>query len=240
MNPIKVIIDKELKIAFNSVLVYAVWLASFGVTGFICWLSGSNIFYTGQASLGYLFNVFHEVLYFGVPVLTMKSIASEKKDGTFQLLFSKPIKSWQLIAGKFFAILIEILIMLALTLPYYITIASLGHVDHAVGFCGYLGLICASGCYISMGIFASSLTKNPVIALFATFAITVWFQFLFTGLASLLGNTFIAAILNHLSIAEHFDTLSRGILDSKDIIYFTSIIALFLSLTRYFICKPRT
>ena len=73
-----------------------------------------------------------------------------------------------------------------------------------------------------------------------TFAITVWFQFLFNGLASLLGNTFIATILNYLSTAEHFDTLSRGILDSKDIIYFISVITLFLSLTRYFICKRRT
>lgn len=239
MNPVKVIIKKELNITFNSLLIYIAFTIFFCTTGFIYWLSQGNIFYTGQASLGYLFNVFYGVIYFLIPALTMKSISTEKRDGTFQLLFSKPIKTWQLLMGKFFAIQLEVLLCLALTLPYYITIASLGHVDHAVVFCGYLGLVFTTGCYISIGIFISSLTSNPLIAFFSTFAVTIWFQFLFEILGSLLGNTFIASVFMYLSISDHFDTISRGIIDSKDIVYFISIIILFLALARYIICKSR-
>ena len=160
MGAVKVIINKELKVAFNSLLIYIAYTAFLCVTGFVCWFSGKNIFSSGQASLSNLFNVFYWTLFFLIPALTMKSISEERKDGTFELLFSKPIKTWQLIMGKFFAILLQVVICLALTLPYYITIASLGNVDHAVGFCGYLGLILVCGCYISIGMFASSLLKS--------------------------------------------------------------------------------
>ena len=239
MGAVKVIINKELKVAFNSLLIYIAYTAFLCVTGFVCWFSGKNIFSSGQASLSNLFNVFYWTLFFLIPALTMKSISEERKDGTFELLFSKPIKTWQLIMGKFFAILLQVVICLALTLPYYITIACLGHVDHAVGFCGYLGLIFTTGCYISIGIFVSSLTSNPLIAFFSTFAITIWFQFLFEMLSSWLGNTFIASVFMYLSVNDHFDTISRGIIDSKDIVYFISIISLFLALARYVICKSR-
>lgn len=141
MGAVKVIINKELKVAFNSLLIYIAYTAFLGVTGFVCWFSGKNIFSSGQASLSNLFNVFYWTLFFLIPALTMKSISEERKEGTFELLFSKPIKTGQVIMGKFLAILLQVVICLALTLPYYITIASLGNVDHAVGFCGYLGLI---------------------------------------------------------------------------------------------------
>ncbi len=239
MNPIKVIIHKEINVAFNSLPTYIAFIIFFCITGFIYWLSPQNIFYTGQASLTYLFSVFYEVLYFLIPALTMKSIAAEKRDGTFQLLFSKPVKTWQLLMGKYFAIQSEVLLCLALTLPYYVTIASLGHVDHAIGFCGYLGLIFTSGCYISIGIFASSLTSNPIIAFFSTFAISLWFQFLFELIGSWLNNTFLSGFFGYLSISEHFDTISRGIVDTKDIVFFLSLITIFLALTRYVICKRR-
>ena len=239
MNPVKVIIRKEINVASNTMLIYIAFIAFFCITGVVYWLSPQNIFYTGQASLAYLFNVLYDVLYFLIPVLTMKSIAAEKKDGTFQLLFSKPIKTWQLLMGKYLAIQIEVLVCLALTLPYYITIASLGHVDHAVGFCGYLGLVFVTGCYISVGIFASSLTNNPLVAFFSTFAITIWFQFLFELIGTWLRNTFLSGFFSYLSVSEHFDTISRGIIDTQDIIFFLSVITLFLALARYVICRSR-
>ena len=239
MNPVKVIIRKETNVAFNSMLTYVAFIVFFCITGFIYWLSPHNIFYTGQASLTYLFSVFYNVLYFLVPVLTLKSISAEKRDGTFQLLFSKPVKTWQLLMGKYFAIQLEVLICLALTLPYYITIASLGHVDHAIGFCGYLGLVFTTGCYISIGLFASSLTSNPLVAFFSTFAISIWFQFLFEPISSWLRNTFLSGFFSYLSVSEHFDTISRGIIDTKDIVFFLSTIIIFLALARYVICKSR-
>lgn len=100
MGAVKVIINKELKVAFNSLLIYIAYTAFLCVTGFACWFSGKNIFSSGQASLSNLFNVFYWTLFFLIPALTMKSISEERKDGTFELLFSKPIKTWQLIMGK--------------------------------------------------------------------------------------------------------------------------------------------
>ena len=239
MGAVKVIINKELKVAFNSLLIYIAYTAFLCVTGFVCWFSGKNIFSSGQASLSNLFNVFYWTLFFLIPALTMKSISEERKEGTFELLFSKPIKTWQLIMGKFFAILLQVVTCLALTLPYYITIASLGNVDHAVGFCGYLGLILVSGCYISIGMFASSLTPNTIVAFFITFAIEIGFVFLFEFIAELWGAGFIAALFTHLSIGEHFDAIPRGVIDTKDLIYFISIIIIFLALARHHICKNR-
>ena len=198
-----------------------------------------NIFSSGQASLSNLFNVFYWTLFFLIPALTMKSISEERKDGTFELLFSKPIKTWQLIMGKFFAILLQVVICLALTLPYYITIASLGNVDHAVGFCGYLGLILVCGCYISIGMFASSLTPNTIVAFFITFAIEIGFVVLFEFIAELWGSGFMAALFTYLSIGEHFDAIPRGVIDTKDLIYFISVIIIFLALARHYICKNR-
>ena len=222
MGAVKVIINKELKVAFNSLLIYIAYTAFLCVTGFACWFSGKNIFSSGQASLSNLFNVFYWTLFFLIPALTMKSISEERKDGTFELLFSKPIKTWQLIMGKFFAILLQVVICLALTLPYYITIASLGNVDHAVGFCGYLGLILVCGCYISI-----------------TFAIEIGFVVLFEFIAELWGSGFMAALFTYLSIGEHFDAIPRGVIDTKDLIYFISVIIIFLALARHYICKNR-
>ena len=94
MGAVKVIINKELKVAFNSLLIYIAYTAFLCVTGFVCWFSGKNIFSSGQASLSNLFKVYYWTLFFLIPALTMKSISEERKDGTFELLFSKPIKTW--------------------------------------------------------------------------------------------------------------------------------------------------
>lgn len=114
MSAVNVIIDKELKVAFNSLATYIIYTVFFCITGFICWFSWKNVFYSGQASLNYLFNVFYWTLFLMIPVLTMKSISDERKDGTFELLFTKPIKPWQFLCGKFFAILLQIIFCLVL------------------------------------------------------------------------------------------------------------------------------
>ena len=208
MGAVKVIINKELKVAFNSLLIYIAYTAFLGVTGFVCWFSGKNIFSSGQASLSNLFNVFYWTLFFLIPALTMKSISEERKEGTFELLFSK-------------------------------TITSLGNVDHAVGFCGYLGLILVSGCYISIGMFASSLTPNTIVAFFITFAIETGFVLLFEFIAELWGSGFMAALFTYLSIGEHFDAIPRGVIDTKDLVYFISVIIIFLALAKHYISKNR-
>lgn len=239
MRTVKIIISKELNNAFNSWSTYIGYLLFFCICGFISWLSSSNIFYLGQASMMPFFIVINWTTFFMVHTLTMKSIADEKRNGTLELLLTKPIKTNQLISGKFFSQLILIAIALCMTLPYYFTVAFLGHIDFATVLLGYLGLVFISACYISIGIFASSLARTAATAFFISLGIGLCFQLLFGILAQQSGSGFLAELFTYLSIDEHFDSLSRGILDTRDIVYFLSVITLFWSLSKFFICKIR-
>ena len=174
-----------------------------------------------------------------IPALTMRSFADEKRNGTLELMLTKPIKTWELIDGKFFSSLIVSLIALLLTVPYYITLAFLGNVDHGTVLLGYFGLLCMAACHISIGIFASSLSRTPVTAFFVHFGIGICFQLLFGLLALQLQNSFMAGLFQYLSLEEHFDALARGIFDSRDIVYFCSICAIFLALSKFCISKNR-
>ncbi len=239
MNTIRILIDKELNNAFNSWSLYIGYIVFFCICGFYSWLSAGNLFYIGQANMMPVFIIINWTQFFMLPALTMKSIADEKRNGTIELMLTKPVKISDLVCGKFLANLVITTLALFLTLPYYITLASLGQVDHGAIVLGYLGLIQMSACYISIGLFSSALSRTPVSAFFISFGIGLCFQLLFGILANQVGNGFWADLFGYLSMEEHFDSLSRGILDSRDIIYFASIITIFLSLTRFLICKSK-
>lgn len=239
MNTVKIIISKELNSYFNSWSIYIGYILFFCICGFQSWLSGNNLFYLGQANMLPVFAILNWTQFFMIPALTMRSFADEKRNGTIELMLTKPIKTADLIAGKFLSNLIITTIALVLTLPYYITISLLGQVDHGAVILGYLGLIEMSACYLSIGIFASALSRTPVTAFFISFGIGLCFQLLFGMLAEQIGNGIFAGIFNYLSMNEHFDTLARGVLDSRDIIFFSSIVTIFLALSKFFICKSR-
>lgn len=239
MSTVKILIKKELSNSFNSWGIYIGYVVFFCICGFCAWLSNNNIFYLGQASMLPVFIIINWTQFFFIPALTMRSIADEKRNGTIELMLTKPIKTADLISGKFFSNLIITVIALLLTLPYYITISMLGIVDHGAVFLGYIGLIGMSACYISIGIFASSLSRTPATAFFISFGIGLCFQLFFGMLAVQFNSGFLAAFFGYLSMEEHFDSLSRGILDTRDIIYFCSVCAIFLSLSKFFICKSR-
>lgn len=239
MNTVKILIEKELKNAFNSWSIYIGYLLFFCICGFQTWLSSNNVFYWGQATMLPFFMVINWTQFFLIPALTMKSIADEKRNGTIELLLTKPIKTAHFITGKFLSNLIVTTIALVLTLPWYITIASLGHLDHGATFMGYLGLIGMGACYISIGIFASSLSRTAVSAFFLSLGIGLCFQFLFGTLSHQIGSGFFADFFSYLSMEEHFDAMSRGIFDSRDLIYFISIPTIFLTWSKFFICKSR-
>lgn len=239
MGTIRILIEKELRNQFSSWSIYIGYVLFLCICGFQAWLSSSNIFSLEQANLMPFFVTINWTQFILIPALTMKTIADEKKSGTIELLLTKPIKTWELICEKFFSNLTITIIALILTIPYYITISVLGHVDHGATILGYVGLIEMSACYISIGIFASSLCRTPVSAFFLSFGIGLCFQLLFGLLANQIGTGFMAGLFTYLSMEEHFDTISRGILDSRDLIYFSSIITIFLALSKYFICKTR-
>lgn len=227
MKQIWIISKRELRAYFDSLMAYIMIVLFLGFTGFFTWLYGADIFFVGQANLQVFFAWSFWTLFLFIPALTMKLLAEENKSGTIELLLTKPVTDWQVVSGKFLATLILIIVALFLTIPYYITIANLGNVDHGAVWSGYLGLLLMSASYISIGIFASSITNNQIVAFLLALFIGVFFHLIF-GILSGAFSGATARIIDYLSMSTHFDSISRGVIDSKDLIYFLSII--FLSL----------
>lgn len=230
MKKIWVIAKKELKSFFDSLMAYIMIVVFLGFSGFFTWLYGGDVFFVNQATLQSFFGIAYWTLFFFIPALTMKLIAEEKKTGTIELLLTKPITDWHVVTGKFFATLLLITITLALTIPYYITVSKIGPIDHGAVLSGYLGLILMSATYISIGIFASSITNNQIISFLLALLIGIFFHIIF-GVLSGNFTGFLGEIFNYLSLSTHFESISRGVIDSKDIIYFLSIIFLGLFLS---------
>ncbi len=217
-----IIAVRELKSFFDSLVAYILIVVFLGLSGFFTWLFGSDVFLIGQATLQPFFSVAYWTLFFFIPALTMRMIAEENRAGTIELLLTKAVSDWEVVLGKFLACLMLIGIALLLTLPYYITVASIGPIDNGAVWCGYLGLILMSMVYISIGLFASSVTSNQIVAFLLSLFIGVFFLIIF----STLSNDFtgiIGEILDYLNLSTHFESISRGVIDSKDIIYFLSI-----------------
>lgn len=225
MREIWVITKRELNAFFDSLMAYIMIVLFLGFSGLFTWLFGADIFFMGQASLHAFFSVSFWTLFFFIPALTMKLIAEENKTGTIELLLTKPVTDWQVIMGKFLATLLLIIIALALTIPYYITVANIGPVDHGAVLSGYLGLVLMSAAYISIGLFASSITNNQIVAFLLALFIGIFFHLIF-GFLSVAFTGTIGEILDFLSITSHFDSISRGVVDSKDLIYFFSVVFL--------------
>lgn len=223
MNKIWIITKKELSSFFDSLMAYIMIIAFLGFSGFFTWLYGADIFLVNQASLQSFFGIAYWTLFFFIPALTMRTIAEENKSGTIELLLTKPLNDWQLVVGKFLGILLLITITLALTLPYYFTVWNIGPIDHGAVWTGYLGLILMSATYISIGIFASSITGNQIVAFLLAIFIGMFFHIIFDVLAGNFTGMF-GQLFDTLSLSTHFESISRGVIDSKDIIYFLSII----------------
>lgn len=223
MRQIWIVCKRELNSFFDSLLAYIMIIAFLGFSGFFTWLYGRDVFLVKQASLQSFFDVAYWTLFFFIPALTMRLIAEEKNSGTLEMLLTKPVSDWQLVTGKYLSALCLIVISLLLTVPYYITIASIGPVDHGAVLTGYLGLILMSAAYISIGVFTSSITNNQIVAFLLALLIGIFFHLLFSLLSrnfsGILGN-----ILNYLSLDTHYNSVTRGVIDTRDLIYFVSVI----------------
>jgi ABC-2 type transport system permease protein len=236
MKKIWVITRKELRTFFDSLMAYIMIVLFLGFSGFFTWVYGADVFLVNQASLQSFFGIAYWTLFFFIPALTMRMVAEEKRSGTIELLLTRPVSDWQVVMGKFLATLILILIAVFLTLPYYITVASLGPVDHGAVWTGYLGLILMSAAYISIGLFASSISTNQIVGFLLALFIGIFFHIIFEVLASNIGG-FTGNLFGYLSMSDHFESISRGVIDSKDLIYFFSIIFLGLIGTEAILSK---
>ena len=236
MNKIWIITKRELASFFDSLTAYVMIILFLGLSGLFTWLVPSNIFVMGQASLNVFFGIAFWSLFFFIPAITMKMIAEENRAGTIELLITKALSDNQIVIGKFLACLILVLIALACTLPYYITISRLGNIDDGAVIGGYIGLILLSSAYIAIGLFASSVTTNQIVAFLVALFIGIFFQVLFDVIGSSFTGT-VGNAFNYLSIRSHFDSISRGVLDSRDLIYFGSIVVIGLMLSQFMLSK---
>ena len=193
----------------------------------------------GYAEMSSFFNLTPFLFIFLVPAITMRSFAEERKEGTYVLLATRPLSDWQIILAKYLACAVLVLFALIPTLVYYYSIYQLGlpkgNIDTGAVMGSYLGLCLLGTTFAAIGIFASSVTNIQVVA----FAIAVFLCFFaFSGLESMSKQfelSSLGSLLINLGIAEHYRSMSRGVLDTRDLVYFVSLIALFLGLTKWVI-----
>ena len=231
------ILTKEISGFFSSLVAYITMAAFLLVTGLFLWVfPDSSILEYGYAGLDSFFNIAPYIFMFLIPAITMRSLAEEQKDGTFELLATRPVSDWQIVLGKFLASLAIVVLTLFPTLIYYITVyqlgISIGNVDTGAVTGSYLGLILLGAAFTSIGLFTSSLGKNQIIAF--TLAMFLCF-FTFSGFDSLsriISMQGIENFLSSLGINQHYQSISRGVLDSRDLIYFLSFTAVFLLFTK--------
>ncbi len=229
------ILQKEITSYLSSLVAYVTIGVFLLVLGLFLWVfPDTSILDYGYADLGSLFNTTPYLFMFLIPAITMRSLAEEKKEGTFELLATRPITDWQIVLGKYLACLLLVLLALLPTLVYVYSVFQLGNpvgnLDVGAIIGSYIGLFLLGGSFVAIGIFASSITKNQIIAF--TLAVFMSF-FLFSGFDSLSGLlSFQNSEIQNFGINEHYQAISRGVLDTRDLVYFLSLIGLFLLLTK--------
>lgn len=231
------ILRKEINSFLNSLIAYIVIGVFLVVTGLYMWFfPQSNVLDFGYADLQPLFAIAPWVFLFLIPAITMRSFAEEKKAGTIELLLTRPVTDLQIILGKYFACLLLVLFALLPTLIYYVSVYYLGepkgNIDSAGVFGSYIGLVFLAAVFTSIGIFASSISKDQIIS----FIVAVLLCFVvYTGfdmLASIDVWGKLSYFISYLGIQYHYDTISKGLIDSRDVLYFVSVSALMIVATK--------
>ena len=228
MTNITTIFKKEFRSYFNSPIAY-IFITFF--LGISAWLFFRSFFFANQAEMRGFFGLMPWIFLFFIPAVTMKLWAEEKKLGTVEILMTLPIQDYEVIIGKFLAslALLTVTVLLSLVLP--LSVMYLGDPDGGTLITGYLGLLLMGAAYISIGLFTSTLTENQIIAFI--FGITVCFVLLIIGEDIVLFNTpnWLYPIFSYLGLGAHYSSILRGVLDSRDIIYYLSLIGFFLYLS---------
>jgi ABC-2 type transport system permease protein len=231
------IIRKEVRQYFSGLLGYmtiAVFLLITGLLLFV--LPESGILDLGYASMDSFFSSAPYIMLILIPGITMKSFSDEYKSGTFEVLRTAPLKINQLVWGKFLASLLVVLIALVLTLVYVFSLAQLSTdgIDSGGIIGSYIGLFLLCAVYAAIGIYTSSLQKNAITAFMLSALICYLVFTVFTSLAALDFLSFSAGYyLSLLGIEQHYENISKGYVDSRDLVYFLSVVVLFLQLTSF-------
>jgi len=230
------ICKKELSQFFSNLTGYIAIIVFLLVNGLVLFVFKNNILDYGYASLEIFFSFAPWILLFLIAAITMRSFADEYKGGTFEVLRTRPLSTWQLVTGKFFGSLLVAVIALLPTLVYYVTINSLASttgIDSGAAAGSYLGLLLITALFTSIGICVSSFTTNSVIAFIICLVDCVLFYFGFTAISQLpFFENGADYYIEMMGIEYHYQSISRGVLDTRDLIYFLSLIFFFLLITR--------
>jgi len=239
------VFKKEMRLYFGSPVAYVVFTFFLLISGWF--FSQIFLYYSDismrsfmQPGMGQNLNITENVmrplftnmsvvLLFFIPMLTMRLFAEEKKSGTIELLLTYPVRDGEILAGKFLAAGALYVILLALTLSYPAIIAYFTRVEWGPILTGYLGLILTGATFLAVGLLVSSLAENQIVAGFGTFGVLLALWIIGWGAEFAGGN--MRSVLQFLSITDHMDTFSRGLIDTKDLVYYGTAIALALFLT---------
>ena len=231
------ILSREFNGFLNSLIAYMVIGVFLTAIGLLMWVfPETSVLEYGYADMDTLFSLAPYVYIFLIPAITMKSFAEEKRGGTMELLLTRPLSDWDIILGKYLASFFLVVFSILPTLVYYFSVRALGdpvgNVDTSGVIGSYIGLILLGGVFCSVGIFASSITPNQIVA----FIVAAFLSFLlFSGFDSLSAlNTWSAWVLviKQFGILYHYESLGKGLIDSRDLIYFFSVAFMFLLLTK--------
>jgi ABC-2 type transport system permease protein len=235
------ICKKELRQFFSSLTGYIAIVVFFLVNGLMLFVFRDNLLDAGYASLDKFFDLAPWVLLLLIPAITMRSISEEFRTGTFELLRTKPLSRWQIVAGKYLGSLLVVFIALIPSLVYVITIQTLSSnegLDLGATAGSYIGLFFLAAVFTAIGVFTSSLTANPVVAFILSLFACALLYYGFGALSQLEAfNNGPDYLISMLGIDFHYRSISRGVIDTRDIIYYFSLIGLFLLLTDHNLLK---
>jgi ABC-2 type transport system permease protein len=231
---------RELAAYFNAPVAYIVLGVFLGLSGWLYfWFSG--LFLAGQASLRPFFALAPLLFLFFAPAVTMRLLAEERKSGTIEALLTLPVRDGEVVAGKFLAALGTMAVGLAFTLPWPITIALLtaegARFDWGPVFAGYLGLLLLASALLSVGLWASALSRNQVVGFILGLAAA--FVLWILDKAALVLPSELGALLQYASIGFHFENFAKGVIDSRDVLYYLTVTAIGLLLTERAVASVR-
>lgn len=232
----KAILKKEFNSFFASPIAYLVIGVFLLINGLFLFIFDDdfNILNAGFADITPFFYLAPWVFLFLIPAITMKSFADEFNTGTIELLKTKPISDWQIVLGKFFASLLLVCVAIIPTFMYVYTVYQLGNpvgnIDFGSTIGSYIGLLFLAATYTAVGLFTSTLSKNQIVAFILGVFITFFLFYGFDAIATSFGDS--SLTIQQLGINEHFKSISRGVIDTRDIIYFLSVTFFFLFITK--------
>jgi ABC-2 type transport system permease protein len=224
MSPALVISRREIRSYFNSPVAYIVVSAFIIIAGGLFFFL--RLFVSQEASLRGFFDTMPLLFVFLAPAITMRLLADEKSSGTLELLITMPVRDWEVVVGKFLAALALLATTLALTLVFAITVRGLGPLDRGPTIGGYLGLLLMGGAYLSIGVMCSAFTRNSIVAFIVAWLIS--FLLFIVGQVTQYVPGPLQGLAMFLGIGNHFENISRGIIDTRDLIYYFSVMAVCL------------